>query len=222
MATKRSARMSAKLTQQIGQKLSYSQGHHLLMTRSDPRTLLHRSFAQAGRVVAGVSPEQLRLPTPCTDFDVTALLGHLVGVGHRIAGIGRGEPQTGKLSIPVDVADDGWGRAFEATRQDAWALWADDAVLERKVELPFGTFTGATVAAIYTMELTAHTWDLAWATGQLEALDDELAEASMTVAADVLPPDQRGGYIPFADVVAVSGTAAPYDRLAAFLGRQIA
>jgi uncharacterized protein (TIGR03086 family) len=119
------------------------------------------------------------------------------------------------------VADDGWGAAFEATRQEALAAWADDVVLERKVQLPFGTFTGATIAAIYTMELTAHTWDLASATGQLEALDDELAEASLPVAATMLPPDQRGGYIPFDGVIPVPDGASAYDRLAGFLGRQI-
>ncbi|MDQ1364819.1 MAG: hypothetical protein QOE57_861 [Acidimicrobiaceae bacterium] len=192
------------------------------MTSSDPRTLLYRSFDQAAGVVNGVSPQQLALPTPCSEFDVAGLLRHLVGVGRRITSVARGEPQEGKLMVPSDIAEDGWGPAFDATRRETVAVWADDAVLERKMELPFGTFAGATIAAIYTMELTAHSWDLASATGQLDALDDDLAEASLSVAAGMLPPDQRGGFIPFAGVIPVAEDASPYDRLAGFLGRQIA
>jgi uncharacterized protein (TIGR03086 family) len=93
--------------------------------------------------------------------------------------------------------------------------------LDRKISLPFGTFDGATVAAIYTMELTAHAWDLAKATGRLEILDDELAEASLAVAHFALPVENRGGPIPFEPVVAVADDASPYDRLAAYLGRRV-
>jgi uncharacterized protein (TIGR03086 family) len=191
------------------------------MSRPDPRELLFRSFDQAATTMRGVSGDQLGLPTPCTEFDVAALLTHLVGVGHRIAGMGRGEPQRGPVKATDAVATGVWAAAFDATRQEAVASWADDAVLDRKIELPFGTFDGATVASIYSMELTAHTWDLAKATGQVPTLDDELAVAILPIAQVVLPPEQRGGFIPFGAVVTVEPDASPYDRLAAHLGRCI-
>ncbi len=43
------------------------------MNKSDPRPLLHRSFAQAHQVMATVAADQLALATPCSDFDVAAL-----------------------------------------------------------------------------------------------------------------------------------------------------
>jgi uncharacterized protein (TIGR03086 family) len=190
------------------------------MPDADPRPMLYRSFDQATRVVIGVAPDQLALPTPCVAFDVAGLLTHMVGVGGRIAGIGRGESQSGALRLPGGLDGSALAGAFEATRKEAVASWADAAVLERKIELPFGTFTGDQVAEIYTMELTAHTWDLASATGQVDALDEALAEASLAVARQVLPPQPRGGFIPFEAVVPVPDEAPAYVRLAGFLGRQ--
>ena len=61
------------------------------MVRTDPRPLQARAVENARGAVAAVRPEQLTLPTPCTEFDVRALLGHIVAVLHRVAAVGRGE-----------------------------------------------------------------------------------------------------------------------------------
>lgn len=188
---------------------------------SDPRPQLYRAFEQASRVIAGVTPNQLDQPTPCSEYDVTALLGHLVGVGHRIASIGRREEQAPELTKVSGIADAGWPAAFDEATQGALEAWADDALLDEKLALPFGTFPGATVAQIYLLELATHAWDLAKATDQTAALDPELAELALPVARDMLPPDQRGGFIPFGPVVDVADEAPAYDRLAGYLGRAI-
>jgi uncharacterized protein (TIGR03086 family) len=217
-------RQATNTPNQIGHNVSYYPEYRCPMTDlqelPDPRPLLFRSLDQAALVVRAVSADQHCLPTPCTEFDVKALLTHIVGVCNRVAGAGRGEPQAGAAQVPAgsegllaDICDD--------LSAEARAVWADDAVLDRKVSLPFGTFDGATVAAIYTMELTAHAWDLARATGRVGILDDELALASLAVAHFALPVDQRGGPIPFDAVVAVADDASPYDRLAAYLGRGV-
>jgi uncharacterized protein (TIGR03086 family) len=192
------------------------------MAGSDPRTLLFGSFDQAARLVRGVSVEQLELPTPCSEFDVTALLTHIVGVGRRIAALGRGEDQTGALPVPQDVARSGWGDAFDDAHQEALAAWADEDVLALTMHVPFGTFDGTTIAGVYLMELTTHGWDLARATDQVSELEDKLAEAALTIAHMALPPEPRGGFIPFKAVAETPLDASPYDRLAAYLGRDIA
>jgi uncharacterized protein (TIGR03086 family) len=190
-----------------------------MTTTPDPRTHLRRAFDQASSVVAGVTPQQLSDSTPCTEFDVTALLGHLVGVGYRVAEVGRGS-STGDLAVPSDVAADGWLAAFETGRREAAGVWADDEILGRKLELPFGTFDGATTALIYTLELTVHAWDLAAATGQQSLLNPALAEVSLPLAEQMVPADVRGGEMPFEAVVPVAEDAPPYDRLVGYLGRQ--
>ncbi len=45
--------------------------------------------------MAGVGPGQLGRPTACPEYDVAALVDHLVGAGHRAVALGRGETPTG-------------------------------------------------------------------------------------------------------------------------------
>jgi len=191
-----------------------------MVDHADPRPGLLAAFDQASRVIAGVSPAQMGQPTPCSEFDVRALNEHLVGVARRVVAVGRGEPQTGRVDVS-GIAEQGFAKAFDEARLEAFATWADDSILTRVVVLPFATLPGAAAAGIYTMELTAHAWDLASGTGQLESLDPALAEAAFAVATQVLPPEPRGGEIPFAAVVEVPEGASPYDRLAGYLGRRL-
>jgi uncharacterized protein (TIGR03086 family) len=86
--------------------------------------------------------------------------------------------------------------------------------------LPFGTFPGPLVAQIYILELVVHSWDLAAATGQLSILDPSLAQTALPVAHAVLPPEPRGGEMPFGPVIPVADDAPAYDRLAGYLGRK--
>lgn len=57
----------------------------------DRRADLARSFSLAATIVNGVGADQLREPTPCPDYDVAALIDHLVGAGWRTVTVGRGE-----------------------------------------------------------------------------------------------------------------------------------
>lgn len=57
-------------------------------TTADPRPHLALALAETGRIVGGVAPHQLHGPTPCEEFDVERLLGHLVMVVQRIGAAG--------------------------------------------------------------------------------------------------------------------------------------
>jgi hypothetical protein len=57
----------------------------------DPRAVFGRAFATARTVLDGVGPHQFDLPTPCDEFDVRALAGHLLVVAQRVRNVGRGE-----------------------------------------------------------------------------------------------------------------------------------
>jgi uncharacterized protein (TIGR03086 family) len=186
---------------------------------ADPRPQLHAALDQASRVIAGVTPRQLSGPTPCADFDVRALSEHLIGVARRVAAVGRGERQTGEVDV-TGIAETGLTKAFDDARHEAFATWASDAILASEVALPWATLPGTLLARVYTLELTAHAWDLASATSQLDTLDPALADSALLVATEVLPPEPRGGEIPFAAVVEVSADASSYDRLAGYLGRR--
>jgi uncharacterized protein (TIGR03086 family) len=187
---------------------------------TDPREIHRRAMAQTESIVAAVEPGQLTLPTPCTEYDVRALLSHMVGGLNRIAVVGEGgdgmavEPRAG------GVPDDGWPAAYAAVRARVTVAWADDARLDALVEVPWGKVPGRIALSGYVQEILTHGWDLARARSQPTELDPELATWVLAVAQRILPPEPRGGEIPFGPVVPVPPDAGPYAQLAAWLGRQ--
>lgn len=107
---------------------------------------------------------------------------------------------------------------------DAREAWSEDARLAATVTMPWGeVYAGATVVDMYLAELTAHTWDLAAATGQLGRLDPGLAAPALEAARAMLKPEYRNLVAPgspFGDEVEAPPDATAWERLAAFMGRQ--
>ncbi|MGY1619576.1 TIGR03086 family metal-binding protein [Geodermatophilus sp. SYSU D00691] len=186
---------------------------------TDPRPAFATATATAVAVLAAVRPDQLAGRTPCPKYDVRALVGHLVSVLRRVAAVGRGEHPFSVPQVTTGVPDDGWGAAARAAADDVLAVWADDALLGRQLVLPFGTFPGAAALATYTGEVTTHTWDVAVATGQTPAWDDDVVARALAAAQRALPADRRGPEVPFGDVVPTAEDAAGIDRLVAWQGR---
>jgi uncharacterized protein (TIGR03086 family) len=188
-------------------------------TTTDPRPAFFAAARIACDTIAGVSPTQLAGPTPCTEFDVRALLGHLVAVLHRVTSVASGAPAIGHAPLVTDVADDGWAAAARAAAAEVEAAWSDPAVLQREMRLPFGTLPGAATLAAYTGELSTHTWDLAVATGQSPAWDEQVLTGALAATHAKLPSAERPPGVPFADAVPVADDAPIIDRLVAWQGR---
>jgi uncharacterized protein (TIGR03086 family) len=186
---------------------------------TDPRPAFASATETACAVAAAVRPDQLDDPTPCAEYDVRTLLGHLVAVLRRVAAVGRGESVFSVPRVATEVPDDGWAAAVGAAADDVRAVWADPALLERQLTLPFGTFPGAAALAAYTGELTAHTWDLAVATGQNPEWNPQVLAVALAAAQRALPADNRGPDVPFGPVVPVPDDAPLIDRLVAWQGR---
>lgn len=186
---------------------------------SDPRALLGRALDQSTLLIAGTRCDQLAEPTPCTEFDVRALLGHIVAVVHRIAHVGRGGDPFAVPEIVTDVDD--WGVAVAAGRADLDAVWADEALLDTEFTVPWAASTrGRDALAVWTQELVTHAWDLARATGRTGELDPELGQSALKIAQHFIPAEPRGGQIPFGPVVTAAPNADAYTRLVAYLGRE--
>jgi uncharacterized protein (TIGR03086 family) len=190
------------------------------MTDQDPRPIHARAIAQTESIVAAVQDDQLGLPTPCTEYDVRALLSHMVGGLNRIATIGEGGDGLAAPARADGVPDDGWLAAYQTAAVRTRNAWADDARLDALVEVPWGKFPGRIAVNGYIQEILTHGWDLAKATGQPTEGDPELAAHVLAISRRILPPAPRGGEIPFGQVIPVAPDAAPYAQLAAWLGRQ--
>lgn len=181
---------------------------------------LERTAALTGEVLANVKPDQLDAPTPCTDWDVRALLNHLIGGAYMVADLGRdGAVDMSKMAADF-VGDDPQG-AWATASAAATAAWQGDDVLERTVTMPWGQALPAPAAlTILRNDVFQHTWDLARATGQDSALDPELAETVWAAVqenpAGIDPFRSMGLFGPAVDVPEATPTA---DRVAAYFGR---
>lgn len=118
-------------------------------------------------VVRGISDDQLDLPTPCPDYSVRDLLGHLFDVVVNFQVLARrGEVD---WSAKTDHLTDGWRDRFAAEADRLVEAWSDPATLEGVS--PGMGLPQETVGDMALIDLTVHGWDLARATGQPVAVD---------------------------------------------------
>jgi uncharacterized protein (TIGR03086 family) len=201
---------------------------------TDRRFLFAQAVVTSRATVEGVRPEQMELPTPCPEYDVRTLLGHMVIVFRRLAALGNG---TDPMDMPPHlegVADDEWPAVFLQAAHDVQAAWTDSAKLEELMTLPWATAPGAAMVAMYTSELTVHTWDLAVATRQQPAWHGPTVDAALATALVALPAGDReahfeamaadmpeiAGRPPFRNPVDAGSTASVLDQLVGWYGRQ--
>lgn len=201
----------------------------------DTRPLFMAATTTATEVIGAIRPDQLTNPTPCPEFDVQGLLGHLVGVVRRVAAMGRGIDPMSVRELDGTATNGDWAPVWRAAVDDADNAWRDEAALERTVVLPWATDSGANALLGYVSEITVHTWDIAQGTGQRPAWDDETAERALRLMQQWLPGEHRAEIFaevgrhmgldadaphPFAAVVPVPDDASAIERLVAWNGRR--
>jgi uncharacterized protein (TIGR03086 family) len=171
---------------------------------ADPIELLERTLRRSQAVVDAIAPTQADLRTPCPDWTVRDLVGHLLVdlTNFRLRAEG-GEPDWTRG--PMDPGTN-WSDAFRAGADalaEAWRTHPPD---------PDGPVAGQTIA-----EFAIHTWDLARATGQSHGIDNAAADFATTWMGKALQPEYRGSA--FGAEHAVPADAPSWQRLVAFAGR---
>ncbi|MEA2715880.1 MAG: hypothetical protein QOI99_197 [Actinomycetota bacterium] len=139
--------------------------------------LYRRAVEQFGARVLAVAGDEWSRPTPDADWDVRALVGHVLNENQWVPPLLEG------LTIE-EVGD-----RFEGDQlgDDPAAAWADaaaaaldacepDDVPLRLVHVSFGDITAEDYIAQVTTDHVVHAWDLARAVGGDERLDPELVD----------------------------------------------
>ncbi|EST39022.1 hypothetical protein N566_04320 [Streptomycetaceae bacterium MP113-05] len=189
---------------------------------ADPCAGYAAAADQMAALIALVTPERLGDPTPCGEWDVRALIGHVVDGTLRTAALGeQGSGARMAEEAPPEVGDDGWEEAYAEAAVRFRAAWVDDADLDGVYTVPWGEVPGRGVVGAEVQETVMHAWDLARAIGAVDRLDDRLAGAVLPFAEQILPAEPRGGAVPFGPVRAAAPDADAYVRLAAWLGRDV-
>jgi uncharacterized protein (TIGR03086 family) len=177
---------------------------------------LSRSFAAVGQVIGDIEAEQWEAPTPCTDWTVRRVVGHLVGMNDVFTALLDDEPPPRREG---DLPGAQLERAFRESAATLLAAFSGVGVLDRIYRSPFGAATGADRLQIRLYDLLAHGWDLARATGRAPFLPDDAAERALDFARAQLTDDARPGR--FGPALVIDPGAPAIDRLAAFLGRRV-
>jgi len=180
---------------------------------------LHRRACEGfDERVEAISDDQWDAPTPCPDWDVRALVGHLVTENCWTPPLLEG-------STIEAIGDRFDGDLLGADPKNAWARsvkGALDAVqaegaMERTVHLSSGEATGSD----YTWQLFAdhliHAWDLARATNNDERLDPELVSACSDWFTSMEHGYRQSGAI--TERPDVPDDAGPQTELLAMFGR---
>ncbi len=131
--------------------------------------------AEFGTRVSQVAADQWSAPTPCRDWDVRALVGHLVDEARWVPYLlGGGSPRdVGDRFDGDPLGDDPQGAWRTQWQQASEALHADGA-LDHSVTLSRGETSARDYLWELTCDLAVHAWDLARAIGADERLDPEL------------------------------------------------
>ncbi|MET8626243.1 TIGR03086 family metal-binding protein [Kitasatospora sp. NPDC004669] len=188
----------------------------------DPIELLARALAQTAGLIDGAGVELAGHSTPCRSWDVGDLISHLLFDLRQFTI--RAEGGQPDLSQPFERVEEDWLHAFEAGAEQLVEAWRSVGDLTGAVELPGGGSVPARFPVDQQVaEFAVHAWDLAHATGQsVDGLDHEVASAALVWARGALKPEYRGeesDHHAFGSEVSVPAGAPPYDRLAAFFGR---
>jgi uncharacterized protein (TIGR03086 family) len=179
----------------------------------DVVVLFERAATDAAAMVERVRPDQWEAPTPCSEWDVTALVTHMAaGTGYLLGAL--------TLGAQPDGGDHGTPDAYRAAvTRCIEALRTPDA-LDGRCMSPVGfEWSVAEATAGTAMDQLVHTWDLAVAIGGDQRLDPEVVDAIVAMFLPQMPDIGREAGI-VGPEVPVPADACAQDRLLGAMGRQ--
>jgi uncharacterized protein (TIGR03086 family) len=185
-------------------------------------TAMQRACDSTERFVEALTPEHYGLATPCTEWDVRALLNHLLGtlaLGEALLSDTMPTVPMGPGSLPdVDLVGDDPAKAYRVGVEALLVAAAEGDALTRIHDTPPGAMPGAVLGGFTTLDILVHGWDLATATGQDATLDAELAEQVLAFARQTITEATRAPRI--GPELTIAADASATDRLVAYLGRR--
>ena len=189
----------------------------------DIRGLNRRTLATTIEIVDAVRGDQLDLPTPCAEWTLRQLLGHMIGQHYGFAAAARGE--TSDLSVWTDrPPGPDLHAAYAAAVADVTTAFAEDGMLERRLWLPEirdgMRFPAEMAIGFHFLDYVVHGWDVARSIGRDPGFDTDLVSAALAGALQVPEGDTRlAPGAAFRPAVPAPDDAPEMDRLLAVLGR---
>jgi uncharacterized protein (TIGR03086 family) len=140
------------------------------------------ALSNTHELVAGVGADQWASPTPCADWDVRALVNHIVTGNFWAAELGAGKtiPEVGDR-LDGDVLADDPTAVYQESAEVAAAVFREPGAMERPCAVSYGPVPGEIYCGHRFIDVLIHGWDVAQATGQDRTLPPDLVEACIEV-----------------------------------------
>ncbi|MFE3162343.1 TIGR03086 family metal-binding protein [Streptomyces sp. NPDC059224] len=170
------------------------------------------------RLAERVTDEQLTGATPCPEYAVRHLLGHVAGLSVAFRDAARkdlGASTEGSRSAGLPGLDPGWRRELPEALDALARAWREPSAWGGMTRAGGIDLPGEVAAAVAADELVVHGWDLARATGQEYTPDPAALEAAYGFLRAAAQAD-RG---PFGPLVAVPESAPLLARTVGLSGR---
>jgi uncharacterized protein (TIGR03086 family) len=172
------------------------------------------------RLAEAVSDEQLADGTPCPEYAVRNLLGHLLGLSTAFRDAARKDLGATTDTPPTTSVPDvgpGWREELPKVLAELADAWRDPAAWTGMTRAGGVDLPGEVGGAVAVDELVIHGWDLARATGQAYEPDPAALAAAHAFLAGAVDPVTGSGI--FGPVVPVPDDAPLLDRALGLSGR---
>ena len=162
------------------------------------------------QVLHTIAADDMSRQTPCTEFDVRQLTGHLLNSITVIGGAVDAE-------LPPHDETDSAERQIVAAARPALDAWHRHG-LNGMVMVGPNEAPAAVMAGVLSIEFLVHAWDYAVATDRDVNATDALADYVLDRAHEIITPEGRSN-VGFHPPVDVPADASALDQLIAFTGR---
>lgn len=168
--------------------------------------------------LAPVHDDQWTNPTPCTDWDVRALVNHVTGElawveplveGQTIAEVGH--------RFDGDLLGADPAAAYRSAADQALASVGSAGAIDGTVHLSYGDDSTESYVHQLTLDCLIHGWDLSRGVGGDDVLADDLVQWALAYTAPLVDEFAASGL--YAAPLPVAGSASAQTRLLAVLGR---
>lgn len=179
----------------------------------DISALDRRAVEVTGGLIDRLADEQLDLASPCSEWTVREVIGHMVSNNHGMLAKLAGEAPPADVELGVDPRVD-----FRETAAAFLIAFSSEGAHEAPFELLGVERTGAVAQSVHFADVLVHAWDIAAAAGIELRFDEDLAEAAVKVVSR-FPEELWGPGGAFAARLTVAEDASAHERLLALTGR---
>jgi uncharacterized protein (TIGR03086 family) len=170
-------------------------------------------------IIAGVKPSQLTATTPCTEWNVQAVLNHNIKVAQWVQGlITAGPAKVNPMEVSGALPREGAAAAFSSGTAAVLAALKGRGTLEKVITTPFGQMPVGQFIMFPMLDIVIHKWDLAKGTNQNASLDASLSQACYNVLQMGVEQGRKGGV--FGPEVKVPISASIQNKILALGGRK--